>query len=414
MKKFSRAFLIAIFMVPLLFWSKQSSAIPAFARKYKTSCYTCHSGFPTRNAFGEAFKNNGYRWPGGDDEDKAKQEQTKLGAESFENIFPDAPYPSDLPGFAPLAVYVTGNMMQYKETALNANGKSTTQQTLNWAGPFDGRILYGGTIGKNIGFFGAFEGFKNGNSTTSGARLTWNFAPGILLSFGNQFSFVSNTGITSILPGLNNPGFELNIVQGAEGGFQIVGGLQSANSTQSGTSVPNTSKLDDIRYLRAKYKLFGAGLLSGAGGVYGNDYNGLDNQVSIGASLVNSRKVNGTGLLTVGPGAGESTVYGLDLSGNYGNFTGIVSLSRDNDLKLTNFYANAGYYVYPWLFANVIYTNTGIGGRTYNNPTVAPAVTAFLRPNVFVKGTYTAFTKAKASSGAENADTFNLSAGLAF
>ncbi|NTW48397.1 MAG: hypothetical protein HGB19_01435 [Chlorobiales bacterium] len=412
MKKLKFAFLIAIFAVPFLFWSKESSAIPSFARKYKTSCLTCHSGFPTRNAFGEAFKNNGYRWPGGEDEDKAQQEQTKLGGSGWKNLFPDAPYPTDIPGFAPLAVYVTGTMLQYKETSLDKNG-AVVRQTLNWSGPFDGRLLYGGTIGENIGFFGAFEGFRTG-STTSGVRLTWAFAPGVNLTFGNQFSNLTNSTITSVLPSSNNPGIELNIAQGDEGGYNIIAGIQSSGATQSGTSVPATSKIYDIRYLRAKYKLFGAGLLSGAGGVYGNEYNGLDNQVTVGAAIFNSEKRGGAGLLTVGPGAGESTVYAVDVAGNFGNFTGSVAFGRDSDLKLSNFYADAGYFIYPWLFARVRYTNTGIGGGSYNNPTVVPSVTAFLRANVFVAGTYTAFTKKKASTGAENVDTFNLTAGLGF
>ena len=45
-----------------------ADAIPAFSRKYRTSCATCHVAFPKLNAFGEAFRNNGYRMPGGDED----------------------------------------------------------------------------------------------------------------------------------------------------------------------------------------------------------------------------------------------------------------------------------------------------------------------------------------------------------
>ena len=38
-------------------------AIPAFARKYKTSCMTCHVAYPKLNAFGEAYRLNGYQIP---------------------------------------------------------------------------------------------------------------------------------------------------------------------------------------------------------------------------------------------------------------------------------------------------------------------------------------------------------------
>ena len=34
----------------------QANGIPAFARKYQTSCTTCHDSFPHLNDFGKAFK----------------------------------------------------------------------------------------------------------------------------------------------------------------------------------------------------------------------------------------------------------------------------------------------------------------------------------------------------------------------
>ena len=47
--------------------SREASAIPAFARKYQTSCSTCHLAYPTLNSFGKAFRAHGYRMPGGDE-----------------------------------------------------------------------------------------------------------------------------------------------------------------------------------------------------------------------------------------------------------------------------------------------------------------------------------------------------------
>jgi len=38
-------------------------AIPAFARKYKTACATCHNNWPELNDFGRAFKINGFKFP---------------------------------------------------------------------------------------------------------------------------------------------------------------------------------------------------------------------------------------------------------------------------------------------------------------------------------------------------------------
>lgn len=39
-------------------------AVPAFARKYATSCARCHTAFPKLNAYGESFKLRGYQTPG--------------------------------------------------------------------------------------------------------------------------------------------------------------------------------------------------------------------------------------------------------------------------------------------------------------------------------------------------------------
>jgi hypothetical protein len=55
------AFLItmASLMLPV-----PSEGIPLFARKYNVTCQTCHVSPPKLNAFGEAFRQGGYRMPG--------------------------------------------------------------------------------------------------------------------------------------------------------------------------------------------------------------------------------------------------------------------------------------------------------------------------------------------------------------
>ena len=41
-----------------------SSAIPYFARKYRTTCSRCHIAFPKLNTFGKNFQLHGYQQPG--------------------------------------------------------------------------------------------------------------------------------------------------------------------------------------------------------------------------------------------------------------------------------------------------------------------------------------------------------------
>jgi hypothetical protein len=79
-----------------LSFAPRARAIPAFARKYGTSCLTCHTVFPKLTPFGEAFRRNGYRFPGVDS-DYVKQETVTLGQEANKKTFPNSVWPGTLP-----------------------------------------------------------------------------------------------------------------------------------------------------------------------------------------------------------------------------------------------------------------------------------------------------------------------------
>src|ERR1700686_1898467 len=88
----------------------KTSAIPAFSRKYQTSCTTCHSDYPELNDFGEAFKKNGFKFPK-DDETFVKEPPVLLGAKAQKEAFPKAVYPGEIPGSVPVAFRYSGNFM---------------------------------------------------------------------------------------------------------------------------------------------------------------------------------------------------------------------------------------------------------------------------------------------------------------
>src|SRR3981081_3495467 len=50
--------------------------IPAFARKYGMRCSACHLAVPALNAYGQAFKDNGYRMKNGTDDLRARTSKT--------------------------------------------------------------------------------------------------------------------------------------------------------------------------------------------------------------------------------------------------------------------------------------------------------------------------------------------------
>jgi hypothetical protein len=85
----------------------RSYGIPAFARKYQTSCSTCHSNYPELNDFGEAFKKNGFKFPK-DDETFVKELPVMLGAKAQKEAFPKAVYPGEIPGSVPLGFRYSG------------------------------------------------------------------------------------------------------------------------------------------------------------------------------------------------------------------------------------------------------------------------------------------------------------------
>ncbi len=65
--RFLRPTLAVAAIATLLFASlsvRQAESLPLFARKFGVQCTTCHLAFPRLNAFGIAFRQNGYRMPG--------------------------------------------------------------------------------------------------------------------------------------------------------------------------------------------------------------------------------------------------------------------------------------------------------------------------------------------------------------
>lgn len=98
---------VGSFLCVILGSTSKVSAIPAFSRKYQTSCSTCHSNFPELNDFGEAFKKNGFKFPK-DDESFVKEPPVLLGAKAQREAFPGAIFPGEIPGSIPIGLRYSG------------------------------------------------------------------------------------------------------------------------------------------------------------------------------------------------------------------------------------------------------------------------------------------------------------------
>jgi hypothetical protein len=128
-------------------------AIPAFARRYKTSCTTCHTLPPQLNPFGAAFRINGFRLPSG--EERRQDQDVQLGAPEWEALFPNAILPgsvSDVPPFA--------GLLRSALVSAPRVGRPRSEDI-----SILGALLLGGNLGKRA------SGFVEAGFTGAGAAL---------------------------------------------------------------------------------------------------------------------------------------------------------------------------------------------------------------------------------------------------
>jgi len=107
----------------MLLSTSSTYAIPPFARKYQTSCQTCHIDFPKLNDFGKAFKDAGFKFPA-DDATYIKEPPVLLGAPAYKQTFPDSIWPGEIPGLPPIGLrynqffqYTGSNRNQFNSLA---------------------------------------------------------------------------------------------------------------------------------------------------------------------------------------------------------------------------------------------------------------------------------------------------------
>ncbi|HJW72511.1 MAG TPA: hypothetical protein VJ486_06600 [Geothrix sp.] len=145
--------------------TRPASAFPIFARKYQTSCVTCHSVFPKLNPFGQAFRLNGYRMPA-ETEEQIKQRPVSLGSEAYKRVWPAAVWPSELPGNAPVAINI--KMAAVNNTTTDQQGVSTLNSHLDFQFPGEVNLFTAGTLGEHMSFLAELtheEGPDGGSGT---------------------------------------------------------------------------------------------------------------------------------------------------------------------------------------------------------------------------------------------------------
>jgi len=135
----------------ILAMTPKASAIPAFSRKYQTSCATCHSNYPELNDFGEVFKKNGFKFPM-DDDSFVKEPPVLLGAKAQKEAFPHAIYPGEIPGSIPISFRYSGNF-NYTAKQPDALAATTFVPRTDLFVPNTLTFIAAGSFGQNIAFW---------------------------------------------------------------------------------------------------------------------------------------------------------------------------------------------------------------------------------------------------------------------
>jgi len=130
----------------------KSSAIPAFSRKYQTSCTTCHNNYPELNDFGEAFKKNGFKFPK-DDETFVKEPPVLLGSKAQKEAFPGAVYPGEIPGSIPIAFRYEGNFTLNRKQPAGVIAQNGFTPRTDLFAPNTFTVLAVGSFGQNFSFW---------------------------------------------------------------------------------------------------------------------------------------------------------------------------------------------------------------------------------------------------------------------
>jgi hypothetical protein len=395
---------IFVALIVLMLSADRSYSIPAFARKYKTSCATCHTGFPKLNAFGDAFRRNGYQFPAGTDPEFIKEEPVSLGSEGNKKAFPDAIWPGSIPGSSPISLFLNGEA--------DYNPKVDPRFTFGGLGSSIEAVA-AGTVGEDVSFWGHFILNSDGTSELNRIFLIFSnlvgdsyalnmrvgvFEPG-LFSFSTHRAWLEGYWLTT-RPFSDDMGWTIEETQK---GIEL-NGIAKDRFTWSAGIVESfgAPHADKDFYGHVAYKFGGlppSGVAEG-GNAPNNAQPFIDNSLTIGAFAY-------TGLATLGPDSMSAddrfTMFGGDFNAYYERFNlfGGIGVRHDKQpfvgmtglaANTTVCFAELDYVVFPWFLPGIRYEvwssetpdvgSTGNAVVSYTEQQIVPGVVFLIRPNL--------------------------------
>ena len=390
--------------------ARPASALPAFARKYHTSCQTCHTVFPKLTPFGEAFRRNGYMWPGVDS-DYVKSEQIPLGADANKKLFPNAVWPSSISPFPPLAIAFNGQAIINPDSSSSAtagdNGARFNLDTLieeahlYMAGSVDdsiayyGEVTYSATDGLDVEraavYLNSLVGPQHAVNAVVGRY------PAALTSFGPHSSYLEDAELPVVLvTGLygatsdpfdftdNHNGAEINGVLGHR--------IDYAGGVVAGTNVDTRNSANV--YGHVGVKLGGATLDGEGSGVTDIEHEHaitLDGYVYRSVShFADANNVTTKNVALVVGTAVRAQWEQWELDSGLYVERDDRGLAGGPSIDVIDHFDEATYQVYPWLTcgARVDYVQVSPnGGTTVDDLAITPGAVALIRPNIRVIAT---------------------------
>jgi len=139
-----------------------ASAIPAFARRYRTTCASCHTAAPKLNAVGEAFRLHGYRLKRFDDA-IAQDPGLPLGDDGWRDLWPRGIWPGEIPSGPPVSLRIQADVV-----SLSAGRTPTGVQ---FRLPNEVYLLAAASLGDGLAAFVEIEGGPGESFEIAQAKL---------------------------------------------------------------------------------------------------------------------------------------------------------------------------------------------------------------------------------------------------
>jgi hypothetical protein len=398
----------ALLIILALAVATPALAIPAFARKYGTSCLTCHTVYPKLTPFGEAFRRNGYRFPGVDS-DKIKAEQVALGQESNKKTFPSTVWPASIPTAVPLSVGANGT--GFVNPKHSSAGKAANGAAVQLGGlAAEGHLWAGASLDDTITTWAEVT-FADGGADVEHAQILFNDLLGpahaVNVVVGHGFPTISQFGahssyladaliptvpVTAIYQNDTDPWTLVDNYTGVEVNGVLGGRFDYALGVNAGKQAVSAST--DNVYGHLGFKLGGLSL-DGESSAGGEDALRPWAEDSLGAYVfgyqANTRFDEGAGAVV---GNDVATVYGGGVRGqlgsaelNVGYYNQANKRGGDAGAKVTASvaYGELSYVVYPWMIPAIRVTSATLkpqGGASVSDLHIAPGVAFAIRPNV--------------------------------